>query len=393
MDNARSGGSDRPLVAYFGNDWGATNRTSSHHIAERLSRWADVLYIDSPGMRPMRLQRSDLGRALRKFRESLARPVKLKDGLWRCTVPQLPFRRLPGMGAINRVFVRWAVRRCLRGFGERRTISWFVVPHPGFLARRLGEALCVYYCTDQYAAHPGVDSAYITACDERLTRDADIVFVVPPALLEAKRAVARRVEFAPHGVDFDLFARAADPAGPTPALLRGVRHPVVGYFGSIHEWTDVGLIAWLARQRPTYTFLLVGHVACDPGELPQLSNVLLPGAQPYAELADWARTFDVAILPYRLNQQVLNANPLKLREYLATGKPVVSVTNPEIEKFAGLVRIAHGREEFLAQLDAALREGDAAGSAARQAAVRPHTWDARAADVYAIVRDALDART
>lgn len=382
----------RPLVVYFGNDWRAGNRTSSHHMAERLARWADVLYVDSPGMRGVRMQGSDFGKILRKLREAMARPEPVREGLWRCTVPQLPFRRLPGVDALNQAFARWALRRAMRRFGPRLVLSWFVVPHPGAMARRLGEALCVYYCIDDYAAHPGVDAATIAACDDRLTREADIVFVAPPALLEPKRAVARHVEFAPHGVDYELFARAADPAGPVPAALEGLRHPVIGYFGSLHEWIDFDLLAWLARERPAWTFLLVGKAETGLGGLASLPNVVLAGAQPYATLPDWARAFDVAIIPYRLNRQVLNANPLKLREYLATGKPVVSVANPEIEKFAHVVRIARDRGDFLAQVEAALGEGAPALAAARQAAVRPHTWDARAAAVIGVVRAALKER-
>jgi glycosyltransferase involved in cell wall biosynthesis len=95
-------------------------------------------------------------------------------------------------------------------------------------------------------------------------------------------------------------------------------------------------------------------------------NVKLVGAQPYADLPAWAKAFDVAIIPYRHNRQVENANPLKLREYLATGKPVVSVSNPEIDKFARWVRIAEGREAFLAELENALRDDSPSRHRARR---------------------------
>jgi glycosyltransferase involved in cell wall biosynthesis len=117
--------------------------------------------------------------------------------------------------------------------------------------------------------------------------------------------------------------------------------------------------------------------------------VRLAGPQPYGELPRWARAFDVAIIPYRLNRQVANANPLKLREYLATGKPVVSVRNPEIEKFARWVRIADGREAFLAALDAALASDTPAAAAERMAAVADQTWDRRVEEVLARVVAAL----
>lgn len=378
---------DRGIV-YFGNDWHAENRTSSHHVAARLAKIAPVLYVDSPGMRAPSGSGRDLKRAVRKLLATLQPPRRVADGLWHCTVPQLPFRRLPGVELFNRVFSRWAVKRALRRAGIRRSVSWFVVPHPGFLAKTLGEELCVYYCIDDYAAHPGVDAEVIARRDAELSRAADLLFVAPPALLDAKRAQNPATVFSPHGVDVALFAQAQSPATAVPEAARDLARPVIGYIGSIHEWIDVPMIEWLATQRPQWSFLLVGHAHVDVSGLRALPNVRLVGSQPYASLPGWSKAFDAAIIPYRLNRQVANANPLKLREYLAAGKAVVSVRNPEIEKFSQWVRIVDGREDFLAALDAIVADPASASpeaAAARIAAVADQTWDARVDAVVATV--------
>jgi glycosyltransferase involved in cell wall biosynthesis len=379
-------------VVYFGNDWQAENRTSSHHVAARLALTMPVLYVDSPGLRAPQASGRDLRRAFRKISSALRKPVQVGPNLWRCTVPQLPFRRIPGVEIFNRLFSRWAVKRNSRVLGNRKRISWFVVPHPGFLAKHLGEDLCVYYCIDDYAAHPGVDTALIAERDRQLSQRADLLFVAPPALLEAKRALNPNTRFSPHGVDVELFAKAMDRATEVPAAARDLTHPVVGYFGSIHEWIDIELIEWLAKQRPQWTFLLVGHAAINVSALRALPNVVLAGAQPYAQLPAWAKAFDVAIIPYRHNRQVENANPLKLREYLATGRPVVSVGNPEINKFARWVRIAEGHDAFLGELDGALREDTPAAMAERVASVASQSWDARVVEVLQEVNAALARR-
>jgi glycosyltransferase involved in cell wall biosynthesis len=377
-------------IVYFGNDWFAENRTSSHHVATRLAAAAPLLYVSSPGLRAPQASGRDLRRMLRKLRATLQPPTRITGNLWHCTVPQLPFRRIPGVDAFNRWFGQWAVRRALRTAGIERRISWFVVPHPGFMAGRLDEDFCVYYCIDDYAAHPGVDVALIEHRDAELTRRADLVFVAPPSLLAAKQALNPNSVFSPHGVDVALFARAADPATEIAEEARNLPHPVIGYFGSLHEWIDFELIEWLARVRPQWTFLLVGHAAADLGALRSLPNVRLAGAQPYQTLPEWAKAFDVAIIPYRLNRQVANANPLKLREYLATGKPVVSVRNAEIEKFSAWVRIADDRETFLEALEAALHDNGADASARRMAAVADQTWDRRVEEVIARVATELE---
>jgi glycosyltransferase involved in cell wall biosynthesis len=379
-------------VVYFGNDWRSENRTSSHHIATRLAATMPVLYVASPGLRKPNASASDLGRLWNKLRAALKAPERIGDRFWLCTVPQIPFRRVPGVDVINRWFGLWSVRRALRTARFTRWISWFVVPHPGFMAGHLGEELCVYYCIDDYASHPGVDADLIALRDADLTRRADLVFVAPPALLAAKIALNPHTLFSPHGVDVELFRQAADPATEVAAGARELAHPVIGYFGSLHEWIDFDLIEWLARERPAWTFLLVGHAAVDVSRLAALANVRLVGAQPYATLPQWAKAFDAAIIPYRLNRQVENANPLKLREYLATGKPVVSVRNAEIEKFARWVHIADDRAGFLDGLDAALRDDNPVAQAERMAAVADQTWDRRVAEIIHATSAALDQR-
>ena len=385
QDSARVTGKSGLTIVYFANDWAAENRTSSHHIAERLSRWQPLLYVSSPGMRAPKAS----GRDFRKIGRLLAAlwrpPVRVREGLWCCTIPQLPFRRIPGVVALNGWFARQAVRRALAQLQARELLLWFTVPHPQFLVGRLGERMVVYYCIDDYAAHPGVDSVLLRASDLALTRKADRVFVAPPALLAAKRLVNESTLFSPHGVDAELFGRALLAETQIPAEARALQPPVIGFFGSLAAWIDVPLLAQLARARPQYTLLLIGHVSTDVSELQGLANVRLVGAQPYETLPNWAKSFNVAIIPYRQNQQVQNANPLKLREYLATGKPVVSTFNPEVARFGTLVRLATDVESFIQAVDAAVAERDPAAQQARLAAVKNATWDARVQEVIAVV--------
>jgi glycosyltransferase involved in cell wall biosynthesis len=214
--------------------------------------------------------------------------------------------------------------------------------------------------------------------------------VVPPALVEAKKALNPDSSFSPHGVDVDLFARAQRPDTVVPAKAEHLPKPVIGYFGLIAPWTNVELIATLAIQRPQWHFLLVGYASTNVDELRTLPNVTMVGPQPYETLPLWAKAFDVAIIPYRMNQQVLNANPLKLREYLATGKPIVSIPTPELAKFTGLIRVASEPAAFLAEIEAALQDTDPANTTARMESVRTMSWDHRVEHIWAIVQQLLD---
>jgi glycosyltransferase involved in cell wall biosynthesis len=376
-------------VIYFGNDWFAENRTSSHHIARRLSTILPVLYIETPGIRAPQSNARDFRKLWRKLRAALAPPHKVHDQLYVKTIPQIPFRKLPLVNSLNRAVSRWLTRREARKLGFGRRLSWFVTPHPGALAKHVGEVLTIYYCIDDYASYPGMDPVAIQALDDELTRVADIVFVAPAGLVEAKRALNREVRYSPHGVDFSLFAQASDPATELAPQAQGLRHPVIGYFGTVGEWMDYELVAFLARSRPEWTFLFVGYAAANVDVLSEYPNVVLAGPQRYEELPRWAKAFDVAIYPQRVNRQIKHSNPLKLREYLATGKPVVSVTTPETVKFADTVYLADNPESYLAAIERALTEDTAELRRKRMDAVRPQSWDGRFQETITSVGELL----
>lgn len=379
-------------IVHFGNDWRAENRTSSHHIAETLSRYLPVLYVSTPGFRTPTVTSRDFSRIYNKLREAPRLPERVGENMWAMTMPQLPFRAVPGVARFNQVAGRVLLRRAIRHLGFKKLISIFFVPHPGRFARTLGEDLSVYYCTDAHAHLPGVDKAAVERYDRDLTENSDVVFFCSKRLVEERKSIRPDIIYSPHGVDAEMFGTAMDDNLAVVEPLRGIAPPIIGYFGSISAWMDIDLVARAARERPAWHFVLLGMVSTDVSALRALPNVVMPGTVAYRELPQWARAFDVCIAPYLPNQQVLNSNPLKIREYLATGRPVVSIWMPEGEEFAGVVRFVRDRERFVAAIDDALEEGIKAGQAERLAAVRDSTWEARGASVFHSLEDAMRAK-
>jgi glycosyltransferase involved in cell wall biosynthesis len=377
-------------VVYFGNDWFAENRTSSHHIARRLGNLVPVLYIETPGSRSPQKSARDVRKIWRKLARALAPPQKVGEKFYVATIPQIPFRKLPLIDSLNRWLGAFLARRAMRQLGFGRRISWFVVPHPGPLAKRLGEILTVYYCIDDYASYPGMDRVAIQTLDDNLTKQADVVFVAPRALMEPKRRLNPNVHFSPHGVDFEMFSQASDAATELAVEARGLTHPVIGYFGTIGEFVDFDLLSYLAESRPGWTFLFVGFAAADVSRLRRHQNMVFAGPKPYETLPRWAKAFDVAIYPHQVNRQTKHSNPLKLREYLATGKPVVSVVTPETECFSEVVYLAENPEAYLAAIERALREDNPELRRKRMAAVTGVSWDARFQETIAVVDELLE---
>ena len=399
MTNSPSNSSERsrPTILYFGNDWSAENRTSSHHVARWLAKRYRVIYIESPGLRAPKGTGRDLKKLVAKVGLALRGPRPTDEGLSVQTLIQIPLHRYDLVRRCNQALLLATIRLLMFREKVSRPISWFVVPHMAPVAGHLGECLSVYYCIDDYASLPDVDVDAIRRMDDDLTKRADLVLVASATLLEGKRALNPNTHMSPHGVDFDHFVKAQSAeleipsdARPQNASAGGATGPVIGFFGLIERWIDLDLVAYLADQRPTWTFLMIGRVAVPDEEAPKRPNIRYLGRRPYETLPAYGKAFTAAIIPYRLTQQVLHANPIKLREYLAMGRPIVSVSTPEIDKFADVVAIAKSREEFLAHLDVAVTKG------LSPAEIEEHTklasgmtWNARLEKVMEIVQGRL----
>jgi glycosyltransferase involved in cell wall biosynthesis len=384
---------DRPTIIYFGNDWSAENRTSSHHVARWLAKRYDVIYVESPGLRAPKGTGRDLKKLVAKVGLALRGPRPTPEGLQVQTMLQIPFHGSELVRRANRHLLVASLKLLLKLRGVRKPITWFVVPHMEPVAGQLGERLSVYYCIDDYAALPDVDVQAVRAMDEALTRKANLVFVASDTLLEKKRALNADTHVSPHGVDYDHFVKAQDPNLATPEDVAKLPRPIIGFFGLIERWIELDLIKYMAEKRPHWTFLMIGRIAVPESEVPRLPNIHYLGRRPYETLPAYGKAFDVAIIPYHLTQQVLHSNPIKLREYLAMGKPIVSVSVPEIDKFSDHVAIARTHEEYLAKVDEAVAKGLTAERLKSQTErASTMTWDANLRRVIAVVEDRLAAR-
>ncbi len=378
-------------ILYFGNDWNAENRTSSHHIARRLAQQHEVFYIECPGMRAPTGSGRDLRRVFQKVGRSLRGAREVLPNLKVLTLLQVPLHRFAFVRRLNAHLVFWSIGWLMWRHGIRRPILWFVAPHVASLIGRLGESLSVYYVTDDHASMPGIDRDSMRAMDEKLTREAGIVFVASDTLLERKMALNPNTHYSPHGVDVEHFGEARDPRGKLPEDIRELPQPIIGFFGLVEKWVDLGLVRYLAEQRPNWSFLMIGRIGVAPEEVPSLPNLRFIGKRTYEELPDYGRSFAAAILPFTLTQEAWHANPLKLLEYLAMGKPVVSVAIPAAEKLSDVMEVAHNREEFLALLDKAVLEPAGAEAVQRRIdRAAAASWEARVAEVLRLVRETLE---
>jgi len=392
-------------VIYLGEEWeGFFERHLIRELAQQLPQ-SRILCV----ARPVCLLTGPLRRP-REFLAWLKQPEQitaLDENLLHVRPGVLLHDHLAGRISLARQINRHWLRHQLYGAVERAGLRWghlIALIYDPFQLEYLGlvgESLAIYDRYDEYAAAPGVPflrtRSQVLKREQAILKQVDLVFVVSETIQCRVGKVHPRVHVVPNGVDVRHFGRAADPMAEIAPDVAGIPHPIVGYLGNVTSRIDFDLVGHLAASRPEWSVVLIGGVSetgfSMPNSLAKLSNVYCLGVRPYESLPDYLRAFDVCIIPYASDDPFnINCSPLKLYEYLATGKPIISTDLPAVRPFGDLVRIAQDAEEFEQQVAAALDERSEDLRRRRLAAARENSWRKRAQAVLEIIRTLSDER-
>jgi glycosyltransferase involved in cell wall biosynthesis len=369
------------VVCFGGEDWWYHNRGHCDiQFMRQYARHSHVLYVNSIVMRKLNLGEGAMfWTRLRRKAKSITRGlVPVDDNFTVYSPVTAPVHHIPGVRGLNRFFLTQQMRVNLRRLRMRRPLMWVNIPAAADTALALPRRGLVYQRTDRYENHPGVDVEQIKRYDRRLKEHADLTFYSNRAFFEEERDQCRNPAYLEHGVEYERFAAAADDPQP-PAEIAELPRPRAGFFGGIdaHKFNQPFLVE-VARRLPEFTFVLVGQASIDTAPLAELPNVHLLGRRPYDEIPHYGAAFDVCLLPFQQNRWIEAMNPIKLKEYLALGKPVVSTPFGELTAYRDVVHVAQEPESFAAVIRAALATDSAEATRARRARVAAHTWQSKA---------------
>ena len=361
-------------IIVFANDW-TGDPLSKKHIVQRLAARNRILWVNSLGNRNPSATVRDFRRAADKVGQWIRGSREVADNIHVFAPLVIPYHGYATARMLNRRLLVWSLRRECAKLGFRDPITWSFVPSSGEVAGSLGEKLLVYHCVDEYSKFTGTNESAILAMERRMMERADLVIVSSDRLLETKRPFNSNTVLITHGVDVPHFRKACTDALPPPPGAENLRGPVIGFFGLIADWVDLETVRHLAASRPDWSVVLIGEIQTDVSALRALPNVHFPGRRPYQELPAWCRKFDVAILPFVNNELTLAANPLKMREYLAAGLPVVASPLPEVLKYSSMVRTAGTPTEFLQQAEGCLNRGNGSQRLMLSRRMDSESWD------------------
>ena len=400
---------ERSIICFGGEDWWYHHPHSKQHLMRRFARAGNkVIFVNSISMGLPSLSNKDIlpkiGRKLKSYAK-LARETE--EGITVVSPAALPFHGSAAARKVNQKLLAAQIGSLAKRKGMTDPILWIAIPTAAELIGKFGDSCVVYQVSDKYDANSedhAVDPATIRRLHEFAIDHADIVLYSGRKLLDEATLGKEKSYLLEQAVDFDHWSQASSPpyeGGVAAASADGVvlslppeiariPPPRIGYFGAIEPWlVDQELIKLAGTKHPEWNWVFIGNLARGT-DLAEMKNVHLIPPVPYNELPRYAAGFDVCVLPWETGHAFTSyGSAIKVREYLATGKPVVISPLPEYEHLGNVLRIARSRHEFISMVQDALAEDDTAKSRARQEAVKDGTWDARAEWVSGLIEKTL----
>mgnify|MGYP001072430147 CR=1 FL=1 len=369
------------ILCFSSSDWYGIWGSRQQVMTRFARRGYRVLFVERQAGLEHLWRYPDLRRRkARRWREGLH---VITENVWAVSPPPL----LPGryyattINRINQWFVRHGVRRYLKKLRFEEPILWLYKPEQSALIGQFGERLSIYHCIDEFSVGTrGRKRHIIQALEADLLRRVDLVFANSRLTYENKCQLNLNTHRVPSGADVDHFAQAMDPQIPSHPAIANIPHPIAGFIGNIAKRIDIPFLARVIEKLPDWHFVFVGgyypHLV-DLSPLTKFSNVHLLGKHPFHALPSLAKEMDIFLFPYVNDERARYRSPLKLYEYLAAGRPVVSTRHPEVQEMEDVVEIAATPDEFVAKLRSALLNDNFEQQQRRLAVARQNSWDSR----------------
>ncbi len=331
----------------FGEDWGA-HPSSTQHIVKVLSKNRPVIWLNSIGLRKPRLTRHDLLRLFGKVKSFLFNQQKSdiaeeKDNNNHFIIINplvIPCASNWFTLKLSKAILKWQVKLASDGLNLTDAIIWASLPTSVDYLELFSNAPCVYYCGDDFNSLAGVDHQFVSQKESELIEKSRYIFTASEKLLD--KFPSEKAVNIPHGVNFSLFSKKVTIIPDDLPLGR----PIAGFYGSISTWLDQSLLVRTIKALPHWRFIFIGKIDCDVNQLQQFSNVYFLGTKPHTDLPKYIQNWNVAILPFVNNKQIQMCNPLKLREYLASGTPIVTTDFAALNGYRKYLNIADGAKPF-----------------------------------------------
>ena len=386
---------DNIYICFAGQSWDTPLKTNRHYMMDRFAKKNMVLFIESMGLRMPTVSKNDIFKILTKIFRSLlgARKTSNKNlyALDPIIFPVAISNQFSILSMVNRILLNFQVKRALKKIKKNKGIIedikivlWSYVPTVVPFIGSYKEELLVYDCVDDCSGVKNF-SKTIDYQDQKLTESSDVIFALSKPIFKQKSKINKNVHYAPGAADNQLFGLAMRASTKIPDDVSSIPRPILGYIGNLADHKqDFKLVEYIAKQRDNYSIVIIGpkwpgdsKLDSDIDKLEKMKNIHFLGLKNHNDLPSYIKSFSVCILPQKSNKYSRSSFPMKLYEYLGSGKPVVSTHTETLVEFKDYIWLADSYNDFLKGIDYYLNSDDTNKRNKRLELAKYNNWDRR----------------
>lgn len=413
----------KKTLVVFGEDWQGLP-SSTQHLIKPLCNQYDVIWLNSIGLRQPHFNIQDTKRIMKKLysffkpsssnthssnknknknkntlnnHKEMNRPKEINKPKIILNIKTLPAPKNLLLRKICGKFMAYQINKQLAAIHCENPIIWASLPTAIDAIKFLNAQSIIYYCCDDFNSLAGVDHATIAQHEIELLNTAQLIIASQPTLAQNliqrlnnhqanKNKPTKKIhQVLPHGVDYDYFSAPVIIADDLPTNGK----PTAGFYGSIASWLDFDLLNTIIEHNKHWNFVFIGRIEnsikTQVAKLKAHPNTYFLGAKEHHQLSRYSQHWHASLLPFNDCEQIQNCNPLKLREYLATGVPIISTYFPAVDEYKQIVNIAHNPYEFnqhLKTIEQLNNHDKKIIQQAQQKAVEQHSWQARSQQIH-----------
>jgi glycosyltransferase involved in cell wall biosynthesis len=381
-------------IIFFGSDkWEYPGLQQT--IMKLLSQNNRILFVNPLGTRKISIKFSEFGiyfnRAIRIFQRYPKQSGEVPQNIFFCNPWMIPFVYNGTIMKLNKSIMHVQFSRLLSKLEFDQYILWVGTPTAASFLDIFDPTLIIYNPVDRYSEFSFVDSAKIANYERYIASRADAIICTADAIRKDLEPYNSHCFTVTHGVDVNHFHSAFQNNG-VPEDMKNIPGPIIGFIGGLADWVNFDLLLDVANGYPDASLVLIGKTSPEVRGLEKLesqSNVHFLGYKNYNVLPDYLKQCAVCLIPYVINERLVAVDPIKLREYLALGKPVVSVDLPEVRKLQEVVYIGDNNKDFVDKIGKAMTEDNPSLTEERIRVALRSDWGAKIEEISSIVNDAL----
>lgn len=368
---------DSPPLLVFADDWGRHPSSCQHLVRELLPTY-QVTWVNTIGTRPPKLNFSTLKRGLGKLRQWSSQSKK--ELIANENLQVLNPRMWPGFSTawqrrLNRTLLLNQLLPVLQKMSQP-PIAISTIPIVADVMKRLPVQSWVYYCVDDFSIWPGLDGRTLGIMEREMLPQTNSVIAASEHLQERLRSLGYSSNLLTHGVNLDFWKMASDDE-VIPGL-ESLERPLIVFWGVIDQRMDISFVRQLSQEIDTGTIVLAGPEDEPDAELRRLPRVKLLGALPLKSLPRMAQAASVLIMPYADLPVTQAMQPLKLKEYLATGKPAVVRNLPANKTWSDCLDVVETPSEFVSKVKERISNGILAKQMLARRRLVDESWKSKA---------------